>query len=290
MKPKITIIVSGGPEAALICDTLHCLNGSQSPNNLAALADLFAQHEIATCWNQAPVFLDLTPTERLALVGYLNRLYNIDRTLRRIPGIIEKLQPQVSPPPPPLVPLGPNKTRDGREARVICIDVKSSHPVRYLVFSDGREIVRSCSKTGSHYLDGHASKHDLVGHLPPEPPEPREFWINIYSGKGRTAHLTREAADSMRGNGRVELVHVREVTPGQDEELVALRRWKREQMQVSAELDIQAIGKEIGLTLGENIGPAVLPYIRRLKNFIGALRQPAVSARVEGDAYNILGS
>lgn len=52
---------------------------------------------------------------------------------------------------------------------------------------------------------------------------------------------------------------------GEDTELQELRQWKKAQMQVLAELDLQAIGLELGMTLGQSISPAILPAIRALK-------------------------
>jgi hypothetical protein len=48
-------------------------------------------------------------------------------------------------------------------------------------------------------------------------------------------------------------------------ELSDLRRWKAETMEVTRELDTQAIGHELDLVLGDNVYSAILPGIRRLK-------------------------
>jgi len=44
-----------------------------------------------------------------------------------------------------------------------------------------------------------------------------------------------------------------------------LLRWKSEAMQVMNDLNLQEIGKEMGLRLGANIAANILPYIRELK-------------------------
>mgnify|MGYP007100041785 CR=1 FL=1 len=50
-----------------------------------------------------------------------------------------------------------------------------------------------------------------------------------------------------------------------ESEIEHLRRWKAEMMEVTKELDTQAIGHELGLVLGDNVYSAILPGIRRLK-------------------------
>lgn len=44
-----------------------------------------------------------------------------------------------------------------------------------------------------------------------------------------------------------------------------LLRWKAEAIQVMSDLNLQEIGKEIGLKLGGNIAANILPYIKELK-------------------------
>jgi hypothetical protein len=190
------------------------------------------------------------------------------------------------PPPaaPVLVPLGENVTRDGRKARVICNDrvcPGNVYPVTALVLLNANEEISKVFHADGKLSAESEGPLDLVGHLPPEPAKPREVWIYC---------------DPLDGAGSIELKQplnpaykcFREVLPGEDDELEDLRRWKAETMQVLASFDLQAIGKEIGLPLGTNIGPQILPYIRTLKRFIGNLRQPAVSARVAADADKLL--
>lgn len=45
----------------------------------------------------------------------------------------------------------------------------------------------------------------------PQPPKPREFWINVYGISSLFLHKSREAADDIVMNGRIECIHVREV-------------------------------------------------------------------------------
>ena len=51
-----------------------------------------------------------------------------------------------------------------------------------------------------------------------------------------------------------------------------LEEWKRQQLIVMEQLDLQAIGKELGIGLGEDISSRVLPEIRRLKRIIQQLQ------------------
>ena len=125
-----------------------------------------------------------------------------------------------------LVPLGPNKTRDGREARVICIDRQSSahKPVLALVWND-----RGNEEIYAYEVDGRTNTRceelrDLVGHL----------------------------------------------TPATDE-LEDLRAWKESAMRVLGGIQLQEIGKELNLPLGTDIGPQILPAIRRLAKIEAAL-------------------
>jgi len=48
-------------------------------------------------------------------------------------------------------------------------------------------------------------------------------------------------------------------------ERVTLLAWKAEAREVMDSIDIQAVGKELGVKLGRPIGPAILPGIRALK-------------------------
>jgi hypothetical protein len=142
-----------------------------------------------------------------------------------------KISETVSPPQPvPLVPLGENVTRDGRKVRVICNDrvcPGNVYPVTALVLLNANEEISKVFHADGKLLAESEGPLDLVGHLPPEPAKPREFWINHYSN-GSTAHPTPDSADKGQGGERIECIHVREVLPGEADELADLRRWKAE--------------------------------------------------------------
>lgn len=60
----------------------------------------------------------------------------------------------------------------------------------------------------------------------------------------------------------------------------ALRAWKHEQLQVESQWDVQAIGKLLGLKLGDHVRPAIQPAIERL---VAALRPFAEAFRKRDD-------
>lgn len=136
--------------------------------------------------------------------------------LRTVSGDRVVIDPTPVAPVP--VPLGPNRTRDGRAARVLCNDLAGAgKPVLAAIESrinPGSETTSHHYEDGRVELDGTPHPFDLVGHLPQEPRKPREFWINRYdSGVEYAAHPTREEADAAAANHRVECIHTREVLP-----------------------------------------------------------------------------
>lgn len=167
-------------------------------------------------------------------------------------------------PKPVLVPLGDNVTRDGRKVRVICNDRKDHDGlhtfsvVALVTEKNGHELFEA------FYWDGRALDDramDLVGHLPPEPPKPRELWLSPFGGycmadEGKPIH-----PDSTL---------FREVDPAKDE-LEHLRRLRAENLQVEASWDVQAVGRELGLVVGQDIRPNILPGIQKLKARIAEL-------------------
>lgn len=55
------------------------------------------------------------------------------------------------------------------------------------------------------------------------------------------------------------------IIQAQADKIAELEEWKASAMAVMGSIDIQAVGKELGVKLGEPIGPAILPGIRALK-------------------------
>ena len=66
-------------------------------------------------------------------------------------------------------------TRDGRNVRIVCTDVKSElYPVLALVDNWGEEICNSYTKEG-RFLPGNEAHRDLFF-----APEKHEGWVNVY--------------------------------------------------------------------------------------------------------------
>lgn len=53
----------------------------------------------------------------------------------------------------------------------------------------------------------------------------------------------------------------------------ALEKWKAEQLQVEAQWDVQAIGRLLGLKLGDHVRPAIQPAIERLQREADEMRE-----------------
>ena len=67
-------------------------------------------------------------------------------------------------------------TRDGRKARIICIDAESNYPIVALIKStDGSDEYPLRYTVKGEYHPGHEHKEDLFF-----APEKHEGWINIY--------------------------------------------------------------------------------------------------------------
>jgi len=116
-----------------------------------------------------------------------------------------------APVPPPLFPLGPNRTAGGQEARVICNDASAQGcPVVAEITSAVPHSHRIAyfTKTGEAFTGDPNDR--LVGHLPPEPVKPREFWLTKtkLSHGNWTVITTQPDLDS-----RYDTVRVREVLP-----------------------------------------------------------------------------
>ena len=51
-----------------------------------------------------------------------------------------------------------------------------------------------------------------------------------------------------------------------------LEAWKESALAIENLWDVQAVGREIGVDLGESIRPQILPYIKRLKATLKNIR------------------
>lgn len=98
----------------------------------------------------------------------------------------------------------PVKTRDGREARIICTDrVGDNNIIALVKDEDGGEYAISCDETGKRWLSGEC-KEDLVNI-----PEKKVGWINIYSHRTLCrCYLTKEEADTQSNKHRVACARI----------------------------------------------------------------------------------
>jgi hypothetical protein len=112
---------------------------------------------------------------------------------------------------------GPFCTRDGRTARIICTDRKSSngHSIVALVDDGDQEMNRAFNAQGKYCLSDR--DFDLMNAL--EVPVAREFWVNEYQGgfeHPSTAHHCIENAQRFSADPSfIRTIHVREVLPGE---------------------------------------------------------------------------
>jgi hypothetical protein len=119
--------------------------------------------------------------------------------------------------PAALVPLGANRTRDGREARVIANDLSGEQfQVCYVQVNEAgtEHSPVLVSSTGSYLNMSSNHPFDLVGHIqPPEPPKPREIWVATKKGAdGHGVIWSSEKNFSLMPEER-EYVKFREVLP-----------------------------------------------------------------------------
>jgi hypothetical protein len=79
-------------------------------------------------------------------------------------------------------------------------------------FLDGKTIQRR-RNTADAWLTDISGVWDFVMYEYRVKPEPREFWVNWYTGGGKSVHLSREAAKDAEDPYQVlaERIHVREV-------------------------------------------------------------------------------
>lgn len=65
---------------------------------------------------------------------------------------------------------------------------------------------------------------------------------------------------------------LQEQLTAKDAEIAELKAWKESALAVGASWDCQAVGREMGLTLGKAIHPNILPYIQHQKSEVARLR------------------
>ena len=72
-------------------------------------------------------------------------------------------------------------------------------------------------------------------------------------------------------------------------QVAELKAWKESALAVLDGIDLQAVGQELGVKLGEAVGPAILPGIRTLKTLVTPRRHTDVSQADLQKALRTLG-
>jgi hypothetical protein len=93
------------------------------------------------------------------------------------------------------------KTRDGRDARVICVDadLDGGQQIIALVdkYCDGRRNTYNCFHANGHYfLDGTNHMCDLM-------PPMRTVWVNFFKSGNAFFHETKQKAEHHEGGGSI---------------------------------------------------------------------------------------
>jgi hypothetical protein len=175
----------------------------------------------------------------------------------------------------PKVTLGDNVTRKGKPVRVIATDLKHNQfPVVYVHVNEQDEGAYehtpiAVNAHGSYLNDsGMPHDRDLVGHLPPEPVQPLELWVKVY-GMHQNTILTDNVSRVKPADGDERgFRHFREVLPGTDDELEALRQWKESALEAEAQWDPQEIGRALGLTVGQDVRKELMPKIKHMTHLL----------------------
>lgn len=107
----------------------------------------------------------------------------------------------------PFDPTKPVQTRDGRPARILATDLKSSHgAIVAIVNTEGEERAIHFHASG-HYFTETESAIDLVN-----VPEKRtiEFWLNVYPDILAHRHDSKKAADLCASKHRIACIHIKQ--------------------------------------------------------------------------------
>ncbi|AOW48413.1 hypothetical protein [Acetobacter ascendens] len=107
---------------------------------------------------------------------------------------------------------GPFCTRDGRHVRILCSDMRNEYTIVAIIrHGNGEETVGTFLDNGTFSKTKELNDLDLMN--AEEVQQPREFWI-----VGSTAYSTHAAAyEALDNFGRLKIIHVREVLPGEGE-------------------------------------------------------------------------
>ncbi len=98
-------------------------------------------------------------------------------------------------------------TRDGRKARIICRDKRSSVGLLLVVnvVNDGYEGTWSYNQDGTFHGGSPADSYNLRN--APAPKRKFEFWVNVYP-QDFFCYVSKKHADMMADDNRLACVHV----------------------------------------------------------------------------------
>jgi hypothetical protein len=91
-------------------------------------------------------------------------------------------------------------------------------------------------------------------------PKSGRYWVKLKNGNGQ--YVTDPLMDYERGRRKIPLMATPTEQPGIEEELAALREWKREAIAVMP--DMQKIGKLLNVPLGQSVHDKIIPGIESL--------------------------
>ena len=94
-----------------------------------------------------------------------------------------------------------------------------------------------------------------------------EYEREIAELKARVGELEAE-----RGHQEAAIAALEEANNSLAARVAELEAWKESALAIENLWDVQAVGREIGVDLGESIRPQILPYIKRLKATLKNIR------------------
>lgn len=98
------------------------------------------------------------------------------------------------------------KTRDGREAEVLRIDMNHKHftVAAIVTNSDGTQFICSRTSTGHSFLD----KEHVGDLIEVKPRIEQNVWLNLYLDRRPCSHSTKKEADKIAGKTRIACIKV----------------------------------------------------------------------------------
>jgi hypothetical protein len=101
---------------------------------------------------------------------------------------------------------------------------------------------------------------------------PKELFLEILKENERLKEELERTFVWTPQEMREENDQLRERVLSIDNERAELQRWKDGASKILDDLNLQEIGKKLGLTVGTDIAPRILPGIQKLKDLVGVLQ------------------